>query len=482
MVMTCCCAWGPISAATPGVASNEDGVGIHQATADNVVLFLADDLGYSDLGRFGGKLATPHLDQLAADGMRLTSFYVHPICTPSRAALLTGCYPQRIGMESVNSVRHSWGIHADEQLLPELLREAGFATGIFGKWHLGHRPQFWPLHHGFDVWFGTPGSNDHLSRLPDKWAKQVGSDVGLPYIHNDEIIDVGFPQSVLTSRSRDRAIEFIRRHADQRFFCYVPFNMPHTPLGVSERFQGRTGMGAYADVIAEIDAAVGAVLACLSELNLDENTIVIFCSDNGPWHIFGNHGGTALPFRGGKKQTLEGGVRSACIVRWKGVIGAGTSSDEMAAAMDILPTLATLTGASMPEKKIDGFDLSPLLLGRTEKGPRDSYAYYFKRRLQAVRLGRWKLQLPHDDTQAPDLIGNDGARGTIKSVPQSLALYDLKADPAESADLSGGHPQVVARLQEFADQVRSELGDELTNRLGAGVREVGTVSKGSVKD
>jgi arylsulfatase A len=443
----------------------------------NIVILLADDLGYSDVGCFGAEgFSTPNLDRMADEGIRLNNFYVHPICTPTRAALLSGCYPQRVGLELVSTPRRKTGIHPDEELLPELLNQAGYATGIFGKWHLGHHPDFWPLNNGFDEWQGTPGSNDHRNIVPDELSDVSGVQEGLVFIENDTIVEVVEDQSYLTQRSTAGAVDFIQRHQNEPFFLYVPYNMPHTPLAVGENFLGTSKRGLYGDVVSELDWSVGEILSSIQECGLDDDTLVIFTSDNGPWLIFGDHGGSATPFRGGKKQTLEGGVRVPFIARWPGRITAGATSDSLIAVMDLLPTIVGLCDAPIPTRKIDGIDFKSILLGEMESNEvRKSYLYYYRDRLQAVRCGDWKLQLAASDEQAPNpaAIGQGGVRGEVMSIERPLALFNLKEDSAELNDLSLEYPEQVVRLQEIAEQARLELGDSVTGVEGREIRKVG---------
>lgn len=443
------------------------------ATPPNLVVIYADDLGYADLGVYGAKgFRTPRLDRMAAEGIRFTDFYAAaPICTPSRAALLTGCYPKRVGLTKVLGDKSTTGIAPGEKLLPEILRERGYRTALYGKWHLGRQRQFLPLQQGFDEFVGTPGSNDMGSNM-DLEARRRGK-AGVEWIVGNDIVEIDPDQSQLTRRYTDLATRFIRQNRDRPFFLYMAHNMPHTPIFASKRFAGRTARGLYGDVVEELDWSVGEVLDALKREGLDERTLAVFTSDNGPWLIFGDHGGSAAPLRGGKKQTFDGGLRVPAIFRYAGKIPPGQVSRELATQMDILPTAARLAGGRLPDHGVDGKDIWPLLAGvRGARSPHEAFFYYYEDELRGVRAGRWKLQLPHQDKQAPDpaRIGRGGVRGAVRTEPRPLALYDIAADPGETADLAARHPAIVRQLQELAAQARGELGDAIAGAPGANVR------------
>lgn len=449
----------------------------------NIVLILCDDLGYGDLGCYGSDtIQTPNLDRLAQSGMRFTDFYMaSSVCSASRAALLTGCYPLRVGIPGVLSANVHIGIHADEELLAELLKKNGYATGIFGKWHLGNQKNFWPLNNGFDEWFGTIGSNDMGKGKPTLAARRVGL-AGVELVEQDAVIEVNPDQSQLTQRYTKKAIGFIARHKTQPFFLYVPHNMPHTPLFASRQRVGRSKRGLYGDVVEEIDWSVGQVLDSLETHGLTEKTIVIFTSDNGPWLIFGNHGGSAGRLRGGKKQTFEGGHRVPMIVRWPGRVPADTVCTEPVIAFDLLPTLVACTGSDAPRRRIDGKDISPLLFGAANaKTPHEFMAFYYQDELRAIRSGNWKMQFAHADRNAPDpdAIGNEGVRGGISTAEFPTALFDLARDIAESNDVSAAYPDILTRLNELADQIRGDLGDSITKTKGHFRRAAGAAEKTS---
>jgi arylsulfatase A len=452
----------------------------------NIVLILADDLGYGDLGCFGSdKIRTPNLDRLAERGMRFTDFYMaSSVCSASRAAILTGCYPLRVGIPGVLSANVRIGIHADEELLPELLKRNGYATGIFGKWHLGNQKEFWPLNHGFDEWLGTIGSNDMGKGKPTLEARRAGL-AGVELVQQDTVIEINPDQSRLTQRYTERAIDFISRHKQQPFFLYVPYNMPHTPLFANPQRAGKSKRGLYADVVEEVDGAVGQILAALQTHELTENTIVIFTSDNGPWLILGNHGGSAGRLQGGKKQTLEGGHRVPLIVRWPSRVPAGTVCSEPVVAFDLLPTLVACTGSESTQNKIDGKDISPFLFGAAgAKTPHDFLAFYYRDELRAIRSGDWKMQFAHKDRNAPDpaVIGNGGVRGGVRTVEFPTALFNLANDTGESTDFSDDHPEIVSHLSAFADQIREELGDSISKTKGHSRRRAGAAKKSSMDE
>ncbi|HZN36738.1 MAG TPA: sulfatase [Pirellulaceae bacterium] len=461
----------------------------------NIVLLFADDLGYGDLGCYGAQgIATPNLDRLAAQGTRFTSFYVaQPVCTASRAALMSGCYSNRISLFGALNHESNVGIAADERLLPEMLKDAGYATAIFGKWHLGHREAFSPLKHGFDEFLGLPYSNDNGPLHP-----VVRTIPGLPLIEGDKVAETDPDQSQFTRRFTDRAIAFIEKNKDRPFFLYVPHVMPHVPIFASAEFRGKSSAGLYGDVVQELDAGVGDVLAALDRLKLSEKTLVIFCSDNGPFLSYGNHAGSAGRLREGKLTTFEGGVRVPCLMRWPGKIPAGRVSPDLLSTLDLLPTFAGLAGGKISTNKIDGEDRWQLIAGLPDARPRETFCYYAGDELQAVRSGRWKLHLPHEylspaqppgkngkpanfENLKPESMAMSGLRGiasrhgyVVKQI--GLTLYDLETDIGETTDVAAQHPEIVARLQKLAESARADLGDSLTKRKGAGVRPCGTVS------
>ncbi len=437
----------------------------------NFVIVFADDLGYGDLGCYGSRtLRTPNLDRLAREGARFTDFYVaQAVCSASRAALLTGCYPNRIGIFGALGPKDRHGISNREQTIAEVLKPKGYATALFGKWHLGHHPTFLPTRHGFDTYFGLPYSNDMWPRHPTARYPD------LPLIEGEKTVALNPDQSLLTTQYTERAVRFIADNKDRPFFLYVAHNMPHVPLHVSAKFQGKSGQGLYGDVIREVDWSVGQILDALKEQGLDGRTLVIFTSDNGPWLSYGKHAGSAGPLREGKGTTWEGGQREPCLMRWPGHIPAGLVCREPAMTIDILPTLARFAGAPLPRLPIDGKDIRPLLSGQPgARSPHEALYFYWDRHLQAVRSGPWKLHFPHAfRTLAGRPGGRDGKPASYEEARTGLALFDLEKDPGETTDVAAGHPDVVERLKKLADRAREELGDSATKQVGKGVRPPG---------
>ncbi len=448
----------------------------------NIVLIFTDDQGYADVGVYGATgFTTPHLDRLASEGMRFTDFYVsQAVCSASRASLLTGSYAQRISIRGALNPYAEVGINPEEETIAEMLKKRGYATGIFGKWHLGHLEEFLPLQHGFDEYLGLPYSNDMWPIDYDGQPATGGNKMTyppLPLVDGNETVETIEDlegQATLTARYTERAVSFIERHKHEPFFLYLAHSMPHVPLGVSDKFKGHSAQGMYGDVIEEIDWSVGQVLAALDRHQLAENTLVIFTSDNGPWLNFGNHAGSAAPLREGKGTAFEGGPRVPAIMRWPGRIEAGSVSGRMASTIDILPTLAVITGAPLPEKPIDGVNILPLLEGDESADPRNRFYFYYGGELRAVREGKWKRVYRHRTRSYLGVEpGNDGLPGPYSFPTVATALYDLENDIGESTDVSAAHPEIVQRLDALADSVREALGDRLTHRRGTEVRPPG---------
>jgi arylsulfatase A len=442
----------------------------------NFVVLFADDLGYADLNCFGGQqMSTPNLDRMAAQGMKLTSFYAsQAVCSASRSSLMTGCYNVRVGIQGALGPGAKVCLNPDELTIAELLKPAGYATAIFGKWHLGDHGIGLPLNHGFDHYHGLPYSNDMWPFHPSfsKFPK-------LPLIKDNEVVNdnvTANDQTQLTKWATQHAIEFIKNNKQNPFFLYMPYHMPHVPLFVSDQFKDKTGQGLFADVIAEIDWSVGQVLATLTQEGLDDNTLVWFTSDNGPWLSYGNHAGSAHPLREGKGTTWEGGVREPTIVRWPGLIPASTICDEVAATIDVLPTLVQLAGTQLPTNKIDGKSIWPLLSGVAgAKSPHEAYYYYWIRELQAIRSGPWKLHFPHSYRSLKGEPGMDALPGAYIEKKCELELYDLSSDQGELHNVASAHPDIVKRLQELADAMRGQLGDSLTGQHGSEIRPSGEI-------
>jgi len=453
------------AAVLPGAASRGRGASGQSTVAKpNFIVIFCDDLGYGDIGCFGAeKHHTPNLDRMAAEGRRFTSFYVSSgVCTPSRSSLMTGCYPRRVNMHQneddlcVLFPVNQRGLNPSEITLAEVLKGQGYATACIGKWHLGDQRPFLPTRQGFDYYFGIPYSNDMGKR-------QGPGRPPLPLLRNEEVIEAPADQDTLTQRYTDEVIKFVRRNQDRPFFVYLPHTMPHNPVHASDEFRDSSANGRYGDCVEEIDWSAGQILAALKALDLDEQTVVLFTSDNGAAQRWGGGNG---PLRGWKGSTWEGGMREPCIVRWPGKIPAGTVCDELACTMDLLPTFAALAGTKPPtDRIIDGRDIRPLLLGQTgAKSPHEAFFYYQMDQLQAVRSGRWKLHLPLKPKK----------RNWGKPEPEApLQLFDLKADIGEKNNVADRHPEVVKRLQALAEKARADLGD--TGRPGKNQRPAGFV-------
>ncbi|HBE70657.1 MAG TPA: arylsulfatase [Planctomycetaceae bacterium] len=449
-----------------------------QPSRPNVVLFFADDLGYADLHCFGGEsMVTPNLDKLASGGVRMTSFYAsQAVCSASRCSLLTGCYNVRVGILGALGPNSTTCLNPEEETIAEVLKPLGYKTAIFGKWHLGDRGDGLPTRHGFDRYHGLPYSNDMWPYHPTSKAFPA-----LPLFEDETIINdnvTAEDQEHLTEWATEHALEFIDSAGDDPFFLYMPFSMPHVPLYVSKRYNGKTGRGLFHDVIAEIDWSVGEVVAKLNEKGLSENTLVIFTSDNGPWLSYGDHAGSAQPLREGKGTAWEGGQREPTIFNWPGRIPAGTTCDEVAGTIDVLPTIAAVAGAALPEKKIDGKNIWPLLSGADGAvSPHQAYYYYWSRGLHAVRSGKWKLHFPHSYRSLKGEPGKGGQPGPYIQKTCGLELYNLDEDISESQDVAAEHPEVVAMLTRLADIKRWELGDALKKQTGHEVRPAGKLPK-----
>ena len=422
----------------------------------NVILILTDDQGYNDVGCYYnppdpsaayGHIRTPHLDAMATEGLKLTQFYVAAsICTPSRAALMTGCYPPRVGFGDkegrvgVLTPRSVAGLNPGEITLAELFREAGYATGCVGKWHLGHHPPFQPLAQGFDEFFGIPWSaNQHP----------------LPLVHNLKSLRLLPNRPILVGQFTQAAITFAARHREHPFFLYLAYSAPHEPWAVLPGY--RTEGSLYGDVIEMVDAHIGQLLSSLDELGLTNDTLIVFTSDNGPW--LQPRGGSAFPFRGGKATAWDGGFRSPCLWRWPGVLPAGQTIEPLVTALDLFPTFARLLDVPLPQDRIlDGHDAWPVLTAGAPS-PTEAFFYYARGRLEAVRNDRFKLMFDNP----------------VRDPPLQQALYDLIADPAEQTDVSADPPDQLARLEALADEMRTQLGDTLTGVEGSKIRPAGRI-------
>ncbi|MCO8121988.1 sulfatase [Stieleria sp. TO1_6] len=431
----------------------------------NFVIIFADDQGYGDLGCFGStKIKTPNIDRMAAEGRRFTNFMVaSPVCTPSRAALLTGCYPKRVGMhQHVLFPSSTKGLNPSEHTIADHLSDQGYATACFGKWHLGHHPETLPQQNGFDTYFGIPYSNDMnypdnkgKPRVPsdELWRNQESAVTqwNTPLMENEEIVELPVDQRTVTRRYTDRAVDFIKTNKDKPFFLYLPHSMPHIPLYVPADAYDPDPQNAYTCVIEHIDAEVGRVMQTIRELDLADNTYVIYTSDNGPWLQFKNHGGSAGPLRAGKGTTFEGGQRVPCVMWGPGRIPAGSQCDELVGTIDLLPTIAALTGTALPkDHKIDGMDVSGLLDGTATQSPREEYLYYTSQgEIEGIRIGDWKLLVkrPRPPRNRPN----------AKLPPPEVLLFDVTADVGEQNNVASSNQQRVDSMQTRMTELDAEI-------------------------
>lgn len=447
-----------------------------EPSAPNVIIVFTDDQGYADLEPFGGaNLRTPNLNRLADQGVRLTDFYVaQPVCSASRAALLTGAYPNRVGVSGAFMPDTGRGLALEETTLAEMLKARGYTTALMGKWHLGDDPALMPNRQGFDEFFGIAHSNDMWPYHP--LQGDVFNFTDLLLFENETPLRALEDQSDLTRLLTDRSIAFIEANKQRPFFLYLAHPQPHVPLFVSGAFQGKTGAGLYADVIGEIDHSVGRLMAALERYQLADNTLLIFTSDNGPWLAYGDHAGSAAPLREGKGTVFEGGVRVPFIARFPGRIRAGSEVNVPLMSIDLLPTIAGITDSPLPERKIDGKDAWSVLTGASDHPPHEAYYFYYgDNELRAVRYGKWKLYYPHS---YPSLNGREGGAAGLPARYETLeltqiALYDLQRDPSETRNLAAQHPQVVARIEALAQRQREALGDGLRGQAGRERRPLG---------
>ena len=418
-------------------------------TKPNVVIIFIDDLGYGDIGPFGAtKQRTPNLDRMAREGMKLTSFYAAPVCSVSRAQLLTGCYGARVSVPGVYPPGSANGLNPAEHTLAERLKERGYATMCIGKWHVGDQPEFLPTRQGFDRYFGIPYSNDMQIK-----STQTGGQV-VPLLRDDQVAELltEEAQSRIVERYTDEALGFIRTNRDQPFLLYLPHTAVHTPIHPGAAFAGKSANGRFGDWVEEVDWSVGRVLDTLSELRLAERTLVVFTSDNGPWLSKGADGGSALPLRGGKGSTWEGGVRVPTLAWGPGKIASGSVCNEVAGTIDLLPTAVAIAGGTLPaEPEIDGQDLSPLLFGKTTQSQREAHYYFSGYKLQAVRQGPWKLAIAPQAEAMGQAVASDASGTTPR-------LYNLDAEIGEKTNVAGEHPEIVAKLQTLADKMSAAIG------------------------
>lgn len=451
----------------------------------NIVLIFIDDMGYADVGVYGAKgYETPNLDQLASEGMRFTDFYASTaVCSASRSSLLTGCYAERVGIAGALNPNAKTGLNPNEETIAEVLKKKEYATAIFGKWHLGHDSIFLPLTQGFDEYLGLPYSNDMWPVGFDGVPNGKKRYPPLPLIDGfKKIAEIGTleDQATLTTRYTERAVDFIKKNKNNPFFLYLPHSMVHVPIAVSDKFKGKSKQGLFGDVVMEVDWSVGQVLQALKDSGVEDNTLVIFTSDNGPWLNFGNHAGSALPLREGKGTMWEGGPRVPCIMKWPGHITAGAVCEKMASAIDILPTLSAITETPLSGNKIDGVNILPLMEGQAEANPRNTFFYYYDKGLCGVREGDWKLVFPHVYRSYEGVEpGRDGFPGPYSRGECGLELYNLKTDISEKDNVADQHPDIVERLQVLGEQARETLGDAFTKRNGSEVRQPGRLGSKS---
>lgn len=435
-----------------------------QTAKPNVVLIFIDDMGYGDIGPFGNtKVRTPALDKFAKEGMKFTSFYATPVCSMSRACLMTGCYNARVSIPGVLFPQSEIGLHPDEITIADLLKTQGYATMCIGKWHLGHREPFLPTKQGFDAYYGIPYSNDMtIDTQHARFAKDCVFREGMtpekaraeairhtvPLMRGEEIVEYPADQSTLTKRYTEEAVQFLRKQKDRPFFLYLPHTMIHVPLAASAAFKGKSQGGLLEDAIEELDWSVNEIMRTLGDLQLDDKTLVIFTSDNGA------ASGSAAPWRGKKASNFEGGVREPCIMRWPGKIPVGMSCDQIAGNIDVLPTLAKLTGATLAADRIlDGRDISPLMFNPQAEPVRDVHLYFAAtQKLQAIRIGKWKLFLPQ-----PVDANAKAAKAKKNAAPTEATLYDLTTDPTETTNVAAANSDVVQRLREEATRREAEI-------------------------
>lgn len=451
----------------------------------NFVIIFMDDLGYGDISNFGAiDYKTPNIDMMVNEGMLFTNFYsAQAVCSASRAGLLTGTYPNRIGINGALMPYSNHGINENEVTIAEILKEKGYATGIFGKWHLGHHKKFLPNNHGFDTYLGIPYSNDMWpvdfdgNQISDTSSWRKKSYPQLPLIKDLEKVEeikTLEDQAKLTTLYTEKSVEFIESNIDKPFFLYLPHTMPHVPIAVSEKFLGKSKQGLYGDLMMELDWSVGEIIKTLKKNNILENTLVIFTSDNGPWLNFGNHAGSTGGLREGKGTSFEGGQRVPTVMMWPNVIPKGKIANQLSSTIDLLPTITNIVDGTLPQHKIDGVDIIEILEGN-ESEPRDHFFYYYGRNnLEAVRKGKWKLLLPHSSRSYKGVLPkNDGHPGPYKRIETGLELYNLRRDPGEEYDVIKLYPEIAEELKELAELARKDMGDNLTGREGLNVREHG---------
>ncbi len=447
-----------------------------KSSKPNIIIVNFDDMGYGDLGITGAiGYQTPQMDQLAKEGAFFSQFYsAQAVCSASRAGLLTGCYPNRIGFSGALDHSSKTGINPDETTLAEMLKANGYTTAAFGKWHLGHLPSFLPMQHGFDVFYGIPYSHDMVPNHPN--TKNYYPP--LPLIEGNKTIQTNPDSTQFTTKFTEKTVAFIKEHKTQPFFIYLAHPLPHVPMAVSSKFKGKSKQGLYGDVMMELDWSIGQIRQTLKALKLEENTLLVVTSDNGPWLNYGNHAGSTGGLREGKGTSWEGGQRVPCLMAWKGVIPAGVVMNQLASEIDLLPTIAAITQSSLPKNKIDGVNILPLLKGDATAQPRKQFLYYYRaNNLEAVRNEQYKLVFPHPGrTYEGYAPGKDGVPGSSnENFAFEGGLFDLRRDPGERYDLSKSLPDIVELLTKIANEAREDLGDVLTNHPGKNRRAPGKV-------
>ena len=449
---------------------------VSEQKSPNIIFILTDDLGFEDLSSYGSKLInTPYLDKLAKEGALLNSYYsTQAVCSASRASILTGSYPNRIGFSGALGPNSKKGINPNELLISEMLKINGYKTAIYGKWHLGDNKKFLPTRHGFDDFYGILYSNDMWpfhAEYPDSYPD-------LMLYEKEEPIKILEDQSNLTKELTLKSVEFINKNKENPFFLYLAHPQPHVPLFASSDFKGKSKNGLYTDVIQEIDYSVGLIMKALKDNNLEDNTIVVFTSDNGPWLSYGEHAGSTGVYREGKGTTWEGGQRVPCIVWYPNEIKPNTVISTPLMGIDWLPTFASVTNSSLSENKIDGKNIWEVLINKTKNSPHEAlFFYYHVNSLHAVRYGDWKMYFPHRYRTLNGRKGrNDGIPIKYEYVDlEQKELYDLAKDPSETKNLYQEFPEVAKKIEALADIKRSEIGDDLTKIAGIENRPVGII-------
>jgi len=445
----------------------------------NIIFILTDDQGYNDLSCYGAKdIYSPNIDSLAANGAIFSSYYAtNPVCSASRASIMTGCYADRIGVFNAYMPENKFGLNPNETTIAEMLKKQNYKTGIFGKWHLGDAPEFLPRKQGFDEFYGILYSNDMWPYHPQQGPVFNFSDIFL--YENETKLKVLKDQTFLTQALTERSIAFIEKNKKNPFFLFLSHPQPHVPLFVSEKFKGTSNRKLYGDVIQEIDNSVGQIIKALKERDLEENTIIIFTSDNGPWLSYGTHSGSAGIYKEGKGTSWEGGHRVPGIVYYPNEIKKNTKIEAPAMGIDWLPTIADFTKSALPDKKIDGLSLVPLLKGETEKSPHQNFFFYYNRNeLHAIRHLDYKLYFPHKYRSLNGRMGRDDGLpiNYDQNEINSHELYNLKEDPSETNEISNSNQKIVNKILKIGDSIRNILGDSLKDIKGSEVREIGISS------